>query len=122
MFSDKFSNIINRTPSSARALRLVAKYLDRAVEQRRLGKLRLDPKQIQQISEVNTTSELATLISILTTERILRRIVVVESPAGGGVAEFSSLDEVPVTLHDHLRDISMDVTPNDLKTVYVAED
>lgn len=121
MFSAKFSNIISRTPSSAHALDLVAKYLDTAAEQKRLHKLRLDPKLIQQISRVSTSSELAVLISILTSEHILRRVVVVQSPGGGGVAEFNSVDEVPGRLHDHLRDVQMDVTPSDLRTVYVAE-
>jgi Iap family predicted aminopeptidase len=121
MFSTKFSNIINRVPSSAQALDLVAKYLDSAEEQKRLHKLRLDPNLIQRISGVNTSSELAVLISLLTSEHILRRVVVVESPAGGGVAEYSSVDEIPDSLHDHLRDVWMDVTPSDLRTVYVAE-
>ena len=121
MFSNKFSNIIKRVPSSAKALDLVAKYLDSAAEQKRLHKLRLDPILIQQISKVNTSSELAVLISLLTSEHILRRVVVINSPAGGGFAEFSSLDEVPDTLHDHLRDQWMDVTPSDLRTVYVAD-
>lgn len=121
MFSAKFSNIISRAPSSAQALDLVAKYLDAAAEQKRLHKLRLDPTLIQQISKVNTSSELAVLISLLTSEHILRRVVVVQSPAGGGVAEFPSVADVPDTLHDHLRDVQMDVTPSDLRTFYVAE-
>lgn len=121
MFSTKFSNIISRAPSSAEALDLVAKYLDTAAEQKRLHKLRLDPKLIQQISKVSSSSDLAVLISLLTSEHILRRVVVVESPAGGGVAEFSSVDEVPESLHDHFRDTWMDVTLSDLRTFYVAE-
>jgi len=121
MFSAKFSNIIRREPSSARALDLVAKYLETAATQKRLHKLRLDPRLIQQISKVDSSSELAVLISLLLSEHILRRVVVVESPAGGGVAEFSSVDEVPDGLHDHLRDTWMHVTPSDLRTVYVAE-
>jgi len=75
---------------------------------------------IQQISKVSTSSELAVLIALLTSEHILRRVVVVESPAGGGVAEYDSVDDVPDRLHDHLRDVQMDVTPGDLRTVYVA--
>lgn len=121
MFSAKFSNIISRAPSSAEALALVAKYLDTAAEQQRLHKLRLDPSLIQQISKVSSSSDLAVLISLLTSAHILRRVVVVESPAGGSVAQFSSVDEVPDTLHDHLRDVRMEVTPSDLRTVYVAE-
>ncbi|OYU28151.1 MAG: hypothetical protein CFE41_07975 [Burkholderiales bacterium PBB2] len=100
---------------------LVAKYLDSAAEQKRLHKLRLDPMLIQQISKVSTSSELAVLISLLTSAHILRRVVVVESPAGGGIAEFASAAAVPDSLHDYHRDVLMDVTPRDLRTVYVAE-
>lgn len=121
MFSAKFSNIIRRAPSSAQALDLVAKYLDAAAEQKRLHKLRLDPTRIQEISKVSTSSELAVLISLLTSEHVLRRVVVVQSPAGGGIAEFASVSDVPDTVHDHLRDVQMDVTPSDLRTFYVAE-
>ena len=121
MFSSKFLNIISRQPSSAKALDLLAAYLEIAAAQQRLDKLRLDPKLIQQISKVESTSELAGLISLLLSEHILRRVVVVESPAGGGVAEFGSVDDVPTSLHDHFRDKWMHVTPGDLRTVYVAE-
>lgn len=121
MFSDKFSNIISREPSAAKALVLVERYLEDAVVHRRLDKLRLDPSLIQQISKVDSSIELAVLISLLLSEQILRRVVVVESPSGGGVAEYSSVDDVPDSVHDHLRDVWMDVTPNVLRTVYVAE-
>lgn len=121
MFSTKFSNIIRRSPSSAQALDLVANYLDVAAKNKRLNNLRLDATLIKQISKVSTSSELAVLIALLTSEHILRRVVVVESPAGGGLAEFASMADVPDTLHDHLRDVQMDVTPSDLRTFYVAE-
>lgn len=121
MFSEKFSNIISRAPSAARALELVERYLEDAAAHQRLDKLRLDPSLIQKISKVDSSTELAVLISLLLSEQILRRIVIVESPIGGGVAEFPSVDEVPDSLHDHFRDTWMDVTPNNLRTIYVAK-
>lgn len=121
MFSKKFSNIIERSPASAKALALVEKYLEDAADRQRLDKLRLDPTHLKIISQVDSSSELATIISLLLSEHILRRVVIVESPAGGGVAEYSSVDDVPSFLHDHLRDIGMVVTLNDLRTIYVAE-
>ena len=121
MFSNKFSKIISGHPSSAPALGLVARYLDTASAEKRLHKLRLDPRLIQQIAKINKSSELAVLISLLTSGHILRRVIVVESPAGGGVAEFASFEEVPDSLHDHFRDVQMEITPSDLRTVYVAE-
>ena len=121
MFSAKFSNITEQVPSNTKALRLVERYLEDAAAQQRLGKLRLEPRFLQKISQIDSSHELAVLISLLLSEHILRRVIVVESPAGGGVAEFSSIDEVPERLHDHQRDIWMDVTPDVLRTYYVAE-
>ena len=121
MFSAKFSNITERVPSTTKALRLVERYLEDAVAQQRLAKLRLEPRYLQKISQLDSSHELAVLISLLLSEHILRRVIVVESPAGGGVAEFSSIDEVPERLHDHHRDMWMDVTPDVLRTYYVAE-
>lgn len=121
MFSAKFLNITEQVPSNAKALRLVERYLEDAAAQQRLSKLRLEPRFIQKISQIDSSHELAVLISLLLSEHILRRVIVVESPAGGGVAEFASIDEVPERLHDHHRDIWMDVTPDVLRTYYVAE-
>jgi len=121
LFSAKFSNITEQVPSNTKALRLVERYLEDAAAQQRLGKLRLEPRFLQKISQIDSSHELAVLISLLLSEHILRRVIVVESPAGGGVAEFSSIDEVPERLHDHHRDIWMDVTPDVLRTYYVAE-
>lgn len=120
MFSAKFSNITDRAPSTTNALRLVERYLEDAAAQQRLTKLRLEPRLIQKISQLDSSHELAVLISLLLAEHILRRVIVVESPAGGGLAEFSSIDEVPQRLHDHHRDMWMDVTPDVLRTYYVA--
>ena len=121
MFSAKFSNITERFPSTTKALRLVERYLEDAAAQQRLGKLRLEPQLLQKISQVESSHELAVLISLLLSEHILRRVIVIESSAGGGVAEFSSIDEVPEQLHDHHRDMWIVVTPDVLRTYYVAE-
>jgi len=121
LFSAKFSNITEQAPFNAKALRLVERYLEDAAAQQRLGKLRLEPRFLQKISQIDSSHDLALLISLLLSEHILRRVIVVESPAGGGVAEFSSIDEVPERLHDHHRDVWMDVTPDVLRTYYVAE-
>jgi len=120
MFSTKFSSIIDRMPMSAGAIGLIAQYLEDASKQQRLHKLRLELRQIKRIGELESSNELAAVVALLLEEHVLRRVVVVQSPAGGAVAEFNSYDEVPETLHDHLRDTEMRVTPSDLRTVYVA--
>lgn len=121
LFSAKFSNITERVPSTTKALRLVEVYLEVAAAQKRLGKLRLEPRLLHKISQIESSHELAVLISLLLSEHILRRVIVVESPAGGSVAEFSTIDEVPERLLDHHRDKWMDVTPDVIRTYYVAE-
>lgn len=121
MSSGRFKSITERSPSSAHALALLGEYFDRAVESNRLSKLRLDPIRIQQIGQVATSAELASLISILLSEHVLKRIVVVQSPLGGAVAEYSSIDEVPEYIHDHLSDTELRITPDNLRMVYVAE-
>lgn len=120
MFSSRFANIINRQPARAQELALVADYLDAAAAQDRLHRLRLDPQHIQQISKLQSSADLAVLISILLSEHILNRVIVVQSPEGGGVAEFSSVDEVPEIVHDHLRDTHMKITSGNLRTIYTV--
>ncbi|MVT29673.1 hypothetical protein GO496_19645 [Acidovorax citrulli] len=82
MFSTKFSKITEQVPSATKALRLVERYLEDAATQQRLGKIRLEPRYLQKISEIDSSHELAMLISLLLSEHILRRVIVVESPAG----------------------------------------
>jgi hypothetical protein len=120
MFSDRFSSIIDRMPSNRQALAQIAQYLDAASAQNRLQRLRLDPRRIQQIGGIDSGLELAEVISVLIRERVLRRVIVVESPAGGAVAEYASYEDVPETIHDHLRDTWMNVTPSDIKAFYLA--
>jgi hypothetical protein len=121
MFSNKFASLISRDPAHARALQLLEAYLETAAAQNRLTKLRLDPRRIQEISDIDSGSELVSLIAVLLSERILKRVVVLESPAGGGIAEYPSLEDVPSEVHDLQRDQWMRVTPGNLRTVYVAE-
>ncbi len=120
MFSEKLSSIIERMPANARALDLIAQYLDEADAQRRLHKLRLDPTLISRISGLDAGSELADVIGALISGKVLKRVVLVESPSGGSVAQFDSYDDVPDVLHDHLTDSEMRVSADNLRTVYVA--
>lgn len=121
MSSIRLKSITDRSPGSAQALALLGQFLDEAAASNRLGKLRLDPKRIQQIGKIASSAELAALISILLSEHILKRVVVVQSPSGGAVGEFSSVDDVPEYIHDHISDTELRVTPDHLRTVYIAE-
>lgn len=121
MSSIKFKRITEKMPESARAWALLGQYFEEAARTNRLGKLRLDPIRIQQIGEVGTAAELASIISVLITEHVLKRVVVVNSPSGGAFGEYASVDEVPEYIHDYLSDTELRVTPDHLKTIYVAD-
>ncbi|WP_442776343.1 hypothetical protein [Sphaerotilus montanus] len=121
MSSSRFKRITERSPESARSLELLGEYFDKAAKENRLGRLRLDPIRIMRIGKVATSVELVSLISILLSEHVLKRIVVVESPLGGAAAEYASVDEIPEYIHDRLSDTTLHVTPDKLRMIYVAE-
>lgn len=119
MFSDKFEPLIHKYPSDAEALSRVAEFLMRRESKgQSASSLRMTPERLQAISKVNNRSTLAHLIMVLLSEKIFDRYVVVNSPSGGGIAEFRSIAEVPEFIHDTIRDIEMQVTADKLQTLY----
>ncbi len=119
MFSSKFEPLIAKYPSEADALLHVAEYFAQLESKgKRSSALRLTPERLQNIAQVNNKARLAHLIFVLLSEHIFRRYVVINSPSGGGIAEFNSIDEVPEVIHDPFRDIEMQVTTGDLRTLY----
>lgn len=61
---------------------------------------------------------LAQILNHLVNTGALKRIVRVESPNLGGLADYSSVMEVPEVIHDWRRDIEMSVTPEDINILY----
>lgn len=120
MFSNKFDSIISRHPDSAPALSRVAAYFSTAEEaHRKIERIKLDPQRLQEISEAQTPAELIQVIALLVSEEVLRRVVVVESPLGGGIGEFASVYELPDRIRDSRQDVEIDVTPDIVRTFYV---
>lgn len=61
---------------------------------------------------------LAQILNYLENDGALQKIIRVESPNYGGIADFSSLFDVPEVIHDWRRDVEMFVTPDDINIFY----
>lgn len=61
---------------------------------------------------------LAQILNYLENDGALQKIIRVESPNYGGIADFSSLLDVPEVIHDWRRDVEMFVTPDDINIIY----
>lgn len=122
MFSNKFDKIINKHPEQAAALSRVADYFVKAEHQsRKIEKLKLDIQRLMDIADVKSPASLAGIVSLLLTEHVLKRVVVVESPIGGGIAEYASFAEVPERIHDTRQDLEIKVRPENLRTYYLPD-
>lgn len=120
MFAKKFENLIRRYPDKGQVLSCVANYFEQ-VEGRdgeRYRQVVLDATRLFDISHAQNSVELAGIVHVLVSERLLKREFIVESPAGGGVAAFADLSEIPVEVFDPFRDVFMEVSMENVKTVY----
>ena len=65
---------------------------------------------------------LALALGELVQQGELKRVIRVVSPTSqGGIGDYSSLDEVPPCIHDWRTDLGIEVRPEDLRVIYVAE-
>lgn len=120
MFAEKFSPLISKYPQDADALHRVAEYF-RALEKKGkfdFRKVKLDPSRLFEIAQVGNKKRLERIICLLVSEHIFRRVLIVESQAGGGIQTFDSYRDVPETIHDTRLDIQIEVTIDNLKTFY----
>lgn len=61
---------------------------------------------------------LAQILNYLENTGALQKIIRVESPSQGGLADFTSILDVPDVIHDWRRDIEMRVTPENISVLY----
>jgi hypothetical protein len=119
MYSPNFEHLIHSHPGEAQALSRVADFLSGwEAKGKSAGDLRLTPTRLAEIAKVADQGALTQLILLLLSEHVLDRFLVVISPAGGGIAEYKSIAEIPPVIHDTLRDVDMEVSPADLQTYY----
>ena len=68
-----------------------------------------------------TREGMATVLGELVRGGVFRQVVRVLSPATkGGIGDFKSLEEVPRSLHDWRSDREVDITPEDLRVIYIV--
>lgn len=119
MFSSKFEPIIKRHPERALQLRHIAEYFQSAESKKKtIGRMKIAPSRLGQIAHTGNAIELAEVIALLISEKIFERVVYVESPTGGGIAEFKSLGEVPDSILDFKQDLVIPISLDLVKTFY----
>lgn len=120
MFAERFSPLITKYPHEADSLERLAAWF-RSFESRRgdaYRKVQLEPQRLFEISQAGSTVRLANVISLLISEGLLERVLVVESPGGGGIQTYHSQSEIPRFIHDVRRDLDLEVTEDVIKTFY----
>jgi hypothetical protein len=65
---------------------------------------------------------LSLILGELTQRGILQQLVRVESPTGAGIKDFSSILDVPPTVHDWHSDTDIEVGPENLEVVFKVPD
>lgn len=70
---------------------------------------------------LSPTLETAGFLAELEERGVIHRIIRVESRAGGGIADYDSLVDVPDTLHDFRTDKVINVGAEDLRVLYTID-
>lgn len=70
----------------------------------------------------SSVQTLSLILGELTQRGILQQFVRVQSPTGGGIEDFSSILDVPQTMHDWRTDKEIEVGPENLQIVFKVPD
>ncbi|MEB0129738.1 hypothetical protein [Pseudomonas sp. CCI2.4] len=122
MFSEKFSPLIEAYPQQADALRRVANHFAEIEREEGENVLQivLQPGRLFDISQAGSTAHFARVTTILVESGLFERRVIVRSPGGPAIHEFDNWFDCPLEIYDPVRDINMEVTENDLETLYIV--
>jgi hypothetical protein len=77
------------------------------------------PLLFEKLHPESTTALTSTLADLVWNDKI-KRIIRVESPSGGGIKDFGSIEEVPNQIFDWRTDQTLRVRPNNLVTIFRA--
>lgn len=124
MFAEKFGNLITKYPQEADAFGRLGEYFY-AFELKSGAKykdIKLEPGRLFDIAQAGSTNRLARVIEVLVNEKVLRPLLIVESPSGGGVATYTAFSDIPLIVHDVLRDVDLEVSIDDIRTVYTPSE
>jgi hypothetical protein len=78
--------------------------------------------RLYDLVEPSSMRVLSLILGELTRHGILQQLVRVESPTGAGIKDFSSILDVPHTIHDSHSDRDIEVGPENLQVVFKVPD
>lgn len=116
MSSANFENLIHKYPQDRETIQRLERIISEPFESSKVKCFSL--KRLYELTSPPTDLLLAQLLNYLVVVGAMKKIVRVESPSLGGIADFSSLTEVPERIHDWRRDIEVEVNPEDIHILY----
>jgi len=95
--------------------------IEEVLQPQPLRKTEYSLDRICELVEPRSRDELILALGKLVQSGRMKRIIrVISHATQGGVADFNSLEEVPRVIDDGRTGLSMEVTPNDLRLIYVV--
>jgi len=65
-----------------------------------------------------STEKLARAMAVLVARGLVKQILRVESPEGGGIKDFYSIEELPEDIHDWRTDTTLHIQPENVTVLY----
>jgi hypothetical protein len=117
MSSDDLSTIIGEASIGSPARERLARVFNEAREKHKALTLPHLVQLAQQATPISV-EKLLLALSVMVKHGLAERIVQVESPAGGGIGNFKSIQEVPDEVYDERQDQWISVQPENVVVVY----
>lgn len=120
MSSPKLDHLTTEFPEESDSIHRLAKFLEKFQSDFSGGES-LSVRRLFDIAHPTSQAALARILQRLVEDRVLKQIVRVESDSLGGIADFSSIVDVPPVIHDWRRDVYIEVQPDDIRLYYKLE-
>jgi len=117
MSSDDFSTIIGEVSIESPAREHLARVFSEAREKHKALTLPHLVELAQQATPISV-EKLVLALTALVRHGLAQRVVQVESPAGGGIGNFKSIQEIPDEIYDERQDKWISVEPENVVVVY----
>jgi hypothetical protein len=115
--SDDFSTIIGEASIGSPARERLARVFSEASEKHKALTLPHLVELAQRETPISV-EKLVLALTVLVKHGLAKRIVQVESPGGGGIGNFKSIQEVPDEIYDERQDRWISVEPDNVVVVY----
>jgi hypothetical protein len=116
-YSEKFNRLIHEYPANAHALARLSSFLDEEMRDSTAPREYSVSRLVDIVAPV-TIPKLTSMLELLVEEGVFDRLIRVESPAIGGIEDFTSIVDVPSEILDSHTGLMLAVTPDRLKLIY----